>query len=68
VTQARFYTDALAARIHASYLPAKLLWWREHDPAKLESSARVVSLKEYVVHRLCGDYYLELLLRARIVV
>lgn len=45
--------------IHATYLPAKLLWWRENDPQTLRRAGRVLSLKEYVVERLCGTFVID---------
>jgi gluconokinase len=41
--------------IHASYLPAKLVWWHEMHPEVLSKAQRLVSLKSYVLAQLCGN-------------
>jgi gluconokinase len=42
--------------IHASYLPAKLVWWHEMHPEVLSKAQRLVSLKSYVLAQLCGSF------------
>jgi gluconokinase len=45
--------------VHATYLPAKLAWWRDVHPETLQGAAKAVSLKEYVLHHLCGTYAID---------
>jgi gluconokinase len=45
--------------VHATYLPAKLRWWRDERPADLEKAARILSLKEFVLQRLCGEFVID---------
>ncbi len=42
--------------LHPSFLPARLLWLREVDPARLSRCARFVSFGELLEHRLFGQW------------
>lgn len=45
--------------VHPMSPLAKLLWFREEDPETFEAAARWVSIKEYVLYRLCGDFVVD---------
>jgi gluconokinase len=47
-------TERTGCPIHATYLPAKLMWWRETNSEILDRAERILSLKEYVIEQLCG--------------
>jgi gluconokinase len=55
----RLDADALhqrtGCRIHTSYWPAKLAWFRAEHSARAEKVARWVSFAEYATLRLCGE-------------
>ena len=48
--------------VHASYWPAKLLWWREHAHAPFATDAptsgewRLAGQKDYLIYRLTGEW------------
>jgi gluconokinase len=42
--------------LHTSYLPARLLWLREHDPAAFAACRRFGSFGEYLQLRLFGEH------------
>lgn len=42
--------------VHPMYSPAKLRWLRRHRPDEFARSARVLSIKDFLVHRLLGEY------------
>lgn len=41
-------------RVHPMYPLSKLVWLKEHEPEVWRKAARFLSLKEYLVERLCG--------------
>jgi gluconokinase len=45
--------------IHPLYLAPRLLWYREEQPVVFDEAARFISIKEYVLHRLFGDYVVD---------
>ncbi|AIG64871.1 gluconate kinase [Corynebacterium atypicum] len=50
----RSYHQRTGVRLHTSYFPARLLWLRETQPEVWEKLAHVMSIGEYVYHRLAG--------------
>ncbi len=61
----RFGTSAYlrtGCPVHASYWPAKLLWWREHARAPFSTDAptsgewRLAGPKDYLLYRLTGEW------------
>jgi gluconokinase len=42
-------------RFHASYLPARLLWWQEEKPGEFARVRRWVTIGEYMLTELFGD-------------
>jgi gluconokinase len=69
-SEARRITQHFGARayqrtgcpVHASYWPAKLLWWREHarvpftDEARASGDWRLAGHKDYLLYRLTGEW------------
>jgi gluconokinase len=51
----RAYHARTGCIVHTSYLPARLLWLRERDPARFGAMRRFLSFGEYVHQRLLGD-------------
>lgn len=45
--------------VHPMSPLAKLLWFREEDRATFEAAVRWISVKEYVFHRLFGEYVVD---------
>ena len=48
------YHARTGVRLHTSYLPARLAWLADTSPDRIRSTAAVMSLGEYVWHRLAG--------------
>jgi gluconokinase len=42
-------------RFHASYLPARLLWWQQEKPEEFQQAARWITFGEYLLARLFGE-------------
>ena len=55
----RAQTDDLYGRtgcpVHPTYLPAKLLWLKENQPELMAKTAKILSIKGYVVYKLTGQ-------------
>jgi gluconokinase len=47
------------APMHPSSFVAKLLWMQEQDPETFKKAAKFVSLKEYILHQLFGEYVVD---------
>src|SRR5690606_37565558 len=45
--------------IHAMSVLAKLMWLREQEPEIFRQAARFISIKEFIWHRLFGDYEMD---------
>jgi gluconokinase len=45
--------------IHPMSPLAKLIWMREEDPETFHRAAKFISIKEYVLHRLFGEYVVD---------
>lgn len=45
--------------MHALYPVAKVRWLRETDPERFQRVSRFISLKEYLLHRLFGQYVVD---------
>jgi gluconokinase len=45
--------------VHPMYLPAKLMWFAKHTPHLFARARRVVSMKDYLVHRLAGAFLVD---------
>lgn len=45
--------------IHAMSPLSKITWIRENEPEKFEKAAKFISLKEYVIYQLTGDFYID---------
>jgi gluconokinase len=56
-------TDALYRRtgcpLHPMYPLAKILWFRHERPELFRAAAKFVSIKEYVLHRLTGEWLVD---------
>lgn len=40
--------------LHPMYSPAKIAWWREHDPERFKKIAYYVTLKAFILYRFTG--------------
>lgn len=47
------------APIHPMSAFCKLLWWRQHHPELIRSAYKFISIKEFVVHKLSGEYVVD---------
>ena len=45
--------------VHPLYLAPRLLWFREEEPGIFNEAMRFISIKEYVLHRLFGEYVVD---------
>lgn len=45
--------------IHPMLPLTKLLWLQQHHPELLNRTAKVISIKEYLLYRLCGQYVVD---------
>jgi gluconokinase len=45
--------------LHPLYFLPRLLWFREQSPEVFEAAARFISIKEYVLQRLYGEYVVD---------
>lgn len=47
------------APIHPMLPFCKLIWWRENNPELIATAHKFISMKEFVVQRLCGVYVVD---------
>lgn len=47
------------APIHPMSAFCKLLWWRQHNPELIRSAYKFISIKEFVIHKLSGEYVVD---------
>lgn len=47
------------APIHPMSAFCKLLWWRQHHPELIRSAYKFLSIKEFVIHKLSGEYVVD---------
>lgn len=47
------------APIHPMSPLCKLIWWKENHPELIQTAHKFISMKEYVVHHLCGEYVVD---------
>jgi gluconokinase len=45
--------------VHPMSPLCKILWWREHNPSVFQNAFKFISIKEYVVHRLTGNFLID---------
>lgn len=45
-----------APAIRPSYLAARILWVREHEPEIFRNTKKIVLIKDYFIHKLFGEY------------
>ncbi len=45
--------------VHPMSPLCKLLWWRDHQPEIINQAAKFLSIKEYVIFRLTGEYLID---------
>jgi gluconokinase len=45
--------------IHAMSPLSKISWFYKYDPAKFQQTARYVSIKEYVIYQLTGEFFVD---------
>lgn len=51
--------DQTGTAIHPMSPLCKLLWWKEHEPKLFQNAFKFISIKDYVVYRLSGEYLLD---------
>src|SRR5690606_2106544 len=56
---ARELYETTGTPIHAMSPLVKLLWLREHEPETYRNAARFISIKEFICHRLFGEYEMD---------
>ncbi len=49
------YHQRTGTRFHASYLPARFLWWKQEKPDEFARVRRWISIGEYLLLRLFGE-------------
>ncbi len=47
------------APVHPMSPLCKLIWWKENDPALINTAHKFISIKEFVVYHLCGQYVVD---------
>ncbi len=47
------------APIHPMSAFCKLLWWRQHNPELIRSAYKFISIKEFVIQKLSGEYVVD---------
>ena len=47
------------APIHPMSPLCKLMWWKDNHPELIRSAYKFISIKEFVVHQLCGKYVVD---------
>lgn len=57
--QGRAFYQLTGVPVHSMSPFCKLIWFREHAPALFSSTARFTGIKEYVLHRLSGEYFID---------
>jgi len=56
---ARELYETTGTAIHAMSPLVKLIWLREHEPETFRNAVRFVSIKEFIWHRLFGEYEMD---------
>jgi gluconokinase len=56
---ARELYETTGTAIHAMSPLVKLMWLREHEPETFRNTTRFISIKEFIWHRLFGDYEMD---------
>lgn len=51
--------DQTGTAIHPMSPLCKLLWWKEHNPELIQQAYKFISIKEYVVYQLCGEFVVD---------
>ena len=51
--------QATGTPVHAMSPLCKIAWLREEEPVLFRASARFISMKEYLIHRLFGEYVVD---------
>lgn len=47
------------APVHPMSPLCKLIWWKENYPELIRTAHKFISMKEFVVHQLCGEYVVD---------
>jgi gluconokinase len=47
------------APVHPMSPLCKLIWWKDNHPEILQSTYKFISIKEFVVYQLCGEYVVD---------
>lgn len=50
-----YFHQRTGTRFHASYLPARLLWWQQEKPEEFARARRWISFGEYLLYQLFGE-------------
>ncbi len=51
--------DQTGTPVHPMSPLCKLLWWKEHDPDQFHRVHKFISIKEFVIHHLCGNFLID---------
>ncbi|MEQ1587847.1 MAG: gluconokinase [Cyclobacteriaceae bacterium] len=51
--------DQTGTAIHPMSPLCKLLWWKEHEPKLFQNAYKFISIKDYVVFHLSGEYLID---------
>jgi gluconokinase len=55
----RLLHDQTGTAIHPMSPLCKLLWWKEHEPDQFHLTHKFISIKEFVIHHLCGAFLID---------
>jgi len=47
------------APVHPMSPLCKLIWWNENNPELIRTASKFISMKEFVINRLCGDFVVD---------
>lgn len=51
--------DQTGTAIHPMSPLCKLLWWKEHEPKLFQNAYKFISIKDYVIFHLSGEYLID---------
>ncbi|MBL7870318.1 MAG: gluconokinase [Cyclobacteriaceae bacterium] len=55
----KYLHDRTGTAIHPMSPLCKLLWWQEHHPELIQQAYKFISIKEYIVFHLCGEFVVD---------
>lgn len=51
--------DQTGTAVHPMSPLCKILWWKEHEPDQFHRTHKFISIKEFVIHHLCGVFLID---------